>query len=169
MKYLLLFLTLLLGCKSKNPSNSFKEIVVKELCPEDGKCFHDILKNKKIEFNYNNLNELYPTFPEGENIIFKFEYKRNEISNTQDSSYREEILIELNPHDLEFETATFKGKKILFARWCYCKGQTGYYKIEQGKLSVIKKATHTYELKLNFKMDEVPQVITEIKHIFTLE
>ena len=169
MRYLLLFFMLLLGCKTKNPSNSFKEIVVKEMCPEDGKCYYEMLKNKNIDFSYNNLNEFYPTFSEGENIIFKFEYKRNEISNTQDSSYREEILIELNPYDLEFETTSFKGKKIVFARWCYCKGQTGYYKIKQGKLSVIKKGTNTYELKLNFKMDEVPQVITEIKHIFTLE
>lgn len=169
MRYLLLFLTLSLGCKSKTPSNFYKEIIVSETCPEDGKCSYDVLKNKKMDFSYNNLNDFYPTLSKGEHIIFKFEYKRNEISNTQDSSYREEVLIELNPDNLEFETTTFKGKKILFARWCYCKGQTGYYKIEEGEFSIRKIEKNTYELNLNFKMNQVPQVITEIKHIFTLE
>ncbi|SFZ90514.1 hypothetical protein SAMN05428642_101981 [Flaviramulus basaltis] len=169
MRYLLLLIVVFGGCKSNKAVSFVEEVTANELCPEEGNCSYEILKNKKINYNYNNLSDFYPTFSEGDKLVFKFEYKQNEIPNTQDSSYREEVIIELDSTDLEFETTTFKGEKILFARWCYCKGQTGYYKIQQGKLSVKKIENNTYQLNLNFKMEQVPQVIIEIKHVFSLE
>lgn len=168
MRYLLLFLIVLGSCKSQKKPLIAKEAKTEQLCPEDGDCTFEILKNKNLVLNYQSLGNFYPMFPEGENIIVKFEYKRNEMSNTQDSSYREEILIQLDPNNLELETTNLKEKKMLFARWCYCKGETGYYKIKYGNLLVKKIKENLYELNLSFKIDEVPQVITKIQHIFSL-
>ncbi len=99
----------------------------------------------------------------------KFEYKRNEIPDTVDSSYREEIFVELDYNNLEFVTTNFKVQKILFARWCYCKGQTGYYKIHQGELLIKRIQNETYELNLKLKTDKVPQIINQISQVFSLE
>ncbi|MGB5418674.1 MAG: hypothetical protein WBN21_07590, partial [Algibacter sp.] len=81
----------------------------------------------------------------------------------------EEIFIELDQENLQFETTELIDKKLFFARWCYCKGQTGYYKINQGKLTVTKIDNSNYDVHLVFKIDEVPQIINEIKHTFKLD
>ena len=168
MKYLLL-LIILTTCISNKELKYTEEAIESQLCPQDGNCSYEVLKNQRITYNYSNLSKFYPSFSKGNKHVFKFEYKRNNSPNIQDSSYREEVFIELDTNNLEIETTVFKGQKIIFARWCYCKGQTGYYKIEKGKLSVKKIKKNTYQLKFTFKMDQVPQVITEINHVFSLE
>lgn len=164
MKYVLLAIVLI-ACKS----NKELKLTSRQPCPQDGNCSYEVIKNQTITYNYSNLSKFYPSFSTGKSHIFKFEYKRNSSPNIQDSSYREEVFIELDVNNLETETVGFKGQKILFARWCYCKGQTGYYKVENGQLSVKKINQNTYQLRFNFKIDQVPQVITEINHVFSLE
>ena len=141
------------------------------LCPEDGTCTFEVLQNKTLEIKKDNFGALYPEIKGGDNIVLKHEYKRHEIPNTVDGHYSEQILMELNPDnlDLELENLEFKNIKVLFARFCYCKGQTGYYPVKQGKLAISKLSKDKFKLNLNFKVDEMPQVITEIKEEFSLD
>jgi len=59
--------------------------------------------------------------------------------------------------------------KALFARLCFCRGQTGYYIINQGQLSIKKLSESQYHLKMRFKIDEVPQVISEIDEVISFK
>ncbi len=116
------------------------------------------------------IGELYPKISDGNNIILIFEYKRNEIPNTVDGHYSELIYVELEPNNLLLELENFQLQEVnlLFARWCFCKGQTGYYKVNKGKLSIIKEENN-YRFNLEFRIDEVPQIIASINQLFTIE
>jgi hypothetical protein len=48
-----------------------------------------------------------------------------------------------------------------FGRFCFCRGQTGYYKVEEGKLN-LKKTNDTIALNLDFTITKVPQIIKTI-------
>ncbi len=139
-------------------------------CPKDGTCAFKIFNQKTLNILKDDFGALYQEINEGDKMVLKFEYKRHEIPNTVDGHYSEQILMELNPDnlDLELENVEFKNIKLLFARFCYCKGQTGYYPVKQGKLSISKLSKDKFKLNLNFKVDEVPQIITEIEHEFIL-
>lgn len=160
----------LISCKVKSDLMSITATeVVNMTCPENGMCSFEILKNKTLQIKTDNFGSKYPEIAEGNLFVLKFEYKKHGNSNYQDSGYREEIFIELDVNNLEIETENLKDRKIYFARWCYCKGQTGYYQVNQGKLAITKKAENNYQLQLSFKVEEVPQIINEIKHTFSIQ
>ncbi|WP_341216276.1 hypothetical protein [uncultured Wocania sp.] len=172
MKYLygLYLVICLVSCKAKNeikPINN-KGISI-AACPENGVCSLGVYKNKTLQVKTDNLGMIYPEMKNGNYLVLKFEYKKNENSNYVDGGYREEIFIELNPENLEIETTNLQDEKLFFARWCYCKGQTGYYKINQGKLSVVKVDNINFKISLSFKIEEVPQIINEINQTIKLQ
>ncbi len=168
--YALYLIICLVSCKTKSElaSNTAVE-VVNMVCPEDGTCSFEILKNKNLLIKTDNLGNVYTEVVDGNHSVLKFEYRKQGNANYEDSGYREEIFIELDINNLEFETTDLKERKLFFARWCYCKGQTGYYKIKQGKLSVTKTGDKNFQLSLSFKIEEVPQIINEINHAFSLQ
>jgi len=172
MRYLYVFCLIicLVSCKTKSEltSTTAKE-VDNMVCPEEGTCSFEILKNKTLQIKTDNLGSIYPEMIDGIHSVLKFEYKKKGNANYEDSGYREEIFIELNTNNLEGETTDLKDRKLFFARWCYCKGQTGYYKINQGRLSVTKISDKNFQLRLSFKIEEVPQIINEINHTFSLQ
>jgi hypothetical protein len=160
----------LFSCKPKQTAlvkNS--NITISSDCPENGTCHFEVFQNAKLEQLKDNQGALYVNITEGDMLVLKFEYVKNKTPNTSDSSYREEVFIELDPNYIKKDISNFKGENILFARWCFCKGQTGYYKIRKGHLSVKKLNKESYQLDLDFKVEEVPQMITSIHQIFTLK
>jgi hypothetical protein len=168
--YVLFVIICLVSCKTKSQlTPTIAKRVVETGCPENGVCALKIFQNKSLRVNIDELQGIYPEIINGGHLVLKFEYKKQENTNYQDSGYREEIFIELDKNHLEFETEDLKNKKLFFARWCYCKGQTGYYKINMGKLSVTKYGGKTFSLQLSFKVEEVPQIINEINHTFIIE
>jgi hypothetical protein len=102
-------------------------------------------------------------------LVLKFKYEKNTELNVADSHYIEEVYIELDPENLLKEAVHLKGEKLLFARLCFCRGQTGYYRITYGNLSIQKIEDTTYQIHFQFKIDVVPQVITSISQIFSLK
>ena len=173
MKYLyILIICFLAFCCNANQ----KVLAAKEAdeitiyCPEDGICTLEILKSKSLIILKDEFDNLYPEISDGDNIILKFEYKRNEIPNTVDGHYSELIYVELNSNKLiiELENSKLQEVNLLFARLCFCRGQTGYYKVKKGKLS-ISKENDKYRFNLAFKIDEVPQVITRINKSFSIQ
>ena len=172
MRYLFIFCLIICfdSCKSKSEVTSTAATEFASMvCPEDGTCSFEIIENKTLLIKTDNLGSAYPEMVDGSLYVLKFEYKKHGNANYEDSSYREEIFIELNANNLETETVDLKDKKLFFARWCYCKGQTGYYKINKGKLAISKIDDKNFQIHLSFKMDEVPQIINEINYTFSLQ
>ena len=166
--YILMCCSIIFSCNAKqkiiSKNEAFNAIAN---CPEDGVCTFEVLENKALDIRTDNFGDLYPEISNGDKIILRFEYKRNEIPNTVDGNYSELIYVELNPNNLiiELKNSKLQEVKVLFARLCFCRGQTGYYKINNGKLSVTK-VDDNYQFNLEFKTDEVPQVITSISELF---
>ena len=171
MRYLYVFYLIicLVSCKAKSELTATTATKVsKKTCPEDGTCSFEIFKNKTLQIKTDNLGRMYPEMMDGIHSVLKFEYKKQGNANYADRGYREEIFIELT-NNLEVETEDLKDRNLFFARWCYCKGQTGYYKINQGKLLVTKIDSINFQLHLSFKIEEVPQIINEINYTFSLQ
>ncbi|MEL0455613.1 hypothetical protein WJN01_05205 [Flavobacteriaceae bacterium SZ-1-7] len=138
-------------------------------CPEDGECSFDIYKKKSLKVEKGDFDQIYLEMVDGHNLVLKFEYKKDNEKKLLDGSYREEIFVELPMKNFENETTDLKSENIFFARWCYCKGQTGYYKINEGSLKVFKLNDDKAKINLKFKISEVPQVITEISETFSIQ
>lgn len=173
MNYLpLLFMCLtLLSCKAKKDSTAhIQEHFVTTECPKDGICTFEILKNKTLKELKGSLGEFYYDIVEGGNSLLKFQYERNQIPNTVDGHYIEQVFVQLDNINLEvkLDGKYLQNVKATFARFCYCKGSTGYYKIRSGDLSIKKTDAENYQFYFSFKVIEVPQIITEIRESFTL-
>lgn len=172
MKYLWLFfiLVFLFSCKSKQSilvENTNTHVSAN--CPEDGRCSFEIFQNKDLHFLKDNLGMLYPEIVNGNQLVLKFKYEKNTDLKAVDGHYIEEVFIELDPKNLLKETTQFKSEKLLFSRLCFCRGQTGYYQIRNGNLSLQRIKGNAYQISLHFKIDEVPQVITTFTEIFSLK
>lgn len=174
MRLILTFLLIsnLNSCKTiPDSEESFSTTHLVSECPKDGVCSMEVLKNKSLSIKSDEFGSLYPQINEGKFTVLKFEYSRNEIPNTEDSGYREIIYMQLDPESLETELQGKDLSKInlLFGRLCFCKGQTGYYKITDGHLSITKKENNEYHMDLSFQSNEVPQIINHISENFVIK
>jgi hypothetical protein len=172
MKYLILFSLLIFSCATKQNTTEKDSIKTNaSICPEDGVCVFEVMSNRSFSIEKDGIGALYPKISEGNKTILKFEYKRNEIPNTVDGQYSELVYLELSPENLEIDLkdGELNNVSALFARLCFCRGQTGYYIINQGQLSIKKLTENQYKLKMSFKIDEVPQVISEIDEVFYIK
>lgn len=165
----LLFL-IIVSCKSTFVVN--EAILVNTLnCPENGDCTIELLPNTSLEFKKDEFGILYPVISEGNKTIFKFIYNRKPIPNTQDSHYTEIVFAELDSiiSQKKFTNETLKNAKLHFGRLCYCKGETGYYPIKNGKFIISKSTKNSFKIDFNFKIDEVPQVISAINETVSIK
>lgn len=168
---ILFFLFIQISCKAskeKGLKTNLKSVMTN--CPEDGICTFEVLKNKSLQVKKDGIGALYPVFIEGKTNVLKFEYKRNDIPNTQDGNYSELIYVELPQEieNIEIANNNLSNLNVLFARLCFCRGQTGYYKVSKGLLEINKNNDNSFNFKLNFKIDEVPQIISVIEETFSL-
>lgn len=166
---LIIFFFLLANCKAKGfiPNEHKSKIGITE-CPQDGICTIELLKNKSLNYLKGTLGELYVEVVDGNMLVLKFEYKRNEIPNTADGSYVEQVYVQIDKENLEMQESDLRKTNIVFGRFCYCKGQSGHYKIKNGTLTIKRVKDKTYHLMLDFTIDEVPQIISKIEETFTL-
>lgn len=140
-------------------------------CPENGDCSFELIPNKSIEFKADDFGILYPIISEGEKTLLKYTFKKQPIENTEDSNYSEIIYAEL---DKEFTEASLENEdlqkvKLYFGRFCYCKGQTGYYPIKNGAFKILKAGENTVNFTLKFEIKEVPQIISIITETISLK
>ena len=169
---LVLFIVLLTSCKS-NQKFTISEVVFSETvnCPNNGKCSIELIPNKALEFKKDEFGNSYPIITEGEKTILKYTYKRNPISNTQDSNYTELIYAELDKTISEFSLTSkeLQTVKLYFGRLCYCKGETGYYPITNGIFKIEKSSKNAIKINIEFKIIEVHQIITKISETVSLK
>lgn len=158
---LLLVLFSVMSCKCKKATTQQTSVSITSECPKDGTCTVQLLKNKSIVVKKDEFGSTYYTLEDSDSKnVVQYTYKRTVKGDLQDANYREEIIFELNnPTDnLTLSDATLENTQLLFGRFCFCRGQSGYYKINQGNLTV----TDGKEIDLNFKTNEVPQIINHV-------
>lgn len=163
-KLLFVLISILTSCcsvkKTKiNTENS--SILNKIVCPQEGECSVQIFKDKALIINSDNIKINYSLVDNPEKNVVQYQYKKNLKQSDVDGGYREEVLFEVDSNksekliDQELQTV-----KMIFGRYCFCRGQTGLYKVVLGNLSFENKKEFNFEL--NFKINEVPQIINHI-------
>lgn len=161
----LFFLFLLISCKTQ------KNVATYTNCPEDGICSTEIIPNSSLKLHTDTIGMLYTTIEKGEHLIFKFSYSKNVDKQYVDGHYIEEVYAEFDGDlsEINLENDELQNVNLLFNRVCFCKGSTGFYPITKGKLSIKKINKNNYNIQLNFKVDEVPQVITTVNETVILK
>ena len=171
---LYLLVTIFLSCsstaKKNNTTEDFKSSNTESFCPDNGTCTFEVFNKKSLELNKSRLGKLYPKINDGNNIVCKFTYTKDRDERYQDSQYIEELYFELpfTDKDFTFENKNLSKTKLIFARLCFCRGQTGYYLINEGVISLKKLNNNSCQINITFKSSEVPQVITSIEETFTI-
>ncbi len=165
-----------LNCKSKKSTKpsintSVNQIIRLENCQIDTQCLIEIIQNSNIIIKQDEYQNAYIEFEEGDKIIVKYELKRNEPPNSVDGHYSELLYFEIDNHNkqLFLTDQALQNVKMIYGRFCYCKdGTTGYFKVTQGQLKLIKNDKEL-SIDLKFKVGKIPQIITEIKETIKLK
>lgn len=154
----------------KTSENFYTSSNMNSDCPEDGVCTIEVKKNKSLTLQKDKFGNLYPEVTDGEKVVLIFEYTKNKIPDTEDSSYRELVYLEISAplKEMNLQGENLQKTKTTFARLCFCRGQTGYYIINEGDLKLTRLKKNKYNLSLEFNTDEVPQVIKNIDFDFSI-
>lgn len=157
----LLFLSALVLCSCATKKSIGNEAALISACPKDGTCTIELFENKSITIKKNDFGSVYYNLEDNASTrVAKYTYIRKVKGDIQDAGYREEVIMELKKGE---EGAS---SPMLFGRFCFCKGQTGYYIIPHPNLTITSKS-NLQTVDMDFKIEEVPQII---KHItFTLK
>lgn len=156
------FLILLFSCSTKKTAvnQTATAATILSECPKAGSCTVKIEQHKSMVViqNENGIHYALEENPETNVVIYT--YSKTIKGNVQDAGYREEIVFEVGSlSNLKLSDAGLQRSKMLFGRFCYCKDQTGYYKVTSGKLT----GDQHHNLTLDFTMTQVPQLIRQIR------
>ena len=151
-------------CKTATMLSQEKTLLKVDSLPNGSKKLH-FFKNKKLEVVNNNGSLSYTMVPSHSTNVIQYVYAINQEQVAYDGGYREEILFEIPAGTLEqtYTNKNLQNTKMLFGRYCFCRGKTGLYKVMEGKLH-LKASKKKTRFKLQFKINEVPQVTTEISY-----
>ncbi len=153
----------ILSCKAQLPSE--EELTLTSECPKDGTCQIELHKNKSLVVAYDNFGGMYYELKETSGkYVIHFQYNKTSEANLQDGHYREDLLLEINNNTkvLNLQNLELQQTKLIYGRHCFCKGQTGYFKVENGKLT-IQKVEKKGVLKIDFSTSKIPQIIRSIE------
>ena len=129
---------LILGCN--------KRFIQDLYCPEEGICSVELLNNKSIVLKKDDIGQFYyQILDNAETSVIKYTYQKPEIKDVLDGNYQEEILIQFDHKKSAIDfTKDEENNFLLYSRQCYCKGQTGIFKMEEGNVSIKNKPKTLY-------------------------
>ncbi len=166
----LLFIT----CKSQQTYSdkllSEKKVInLFENCPNDGNCSIEIFPDSELEVKQDEFGNSYPVINSGNKLVIQYLYKKTPIENTADSNYSETIYFEIDNDkiNLDLQNEKLQEVKLLYGRLCYCKGTTGYFKVNKGNLQV-KMNRENLTINLQFEVKKIPQIINTINESIIL-
>jgi hypothetical protein len=158
-----LLLAFALGCSPAKTGGQPNSAVLNSDCPKQARCTIELIPNKTmiVATDANGLH--YTLADQSDTNVIVYKYDKIVKGNLQDAGYREEIVFEYDgKRNIHLTDTQLQTTKMLFGRFCYCKGQTGYFPVRQGQLTVD---THG-NAQFDFKVAEVPQVIRQIQFSF---
>lgn len=153
----------LASCKSTQKVSEEKTLLKKDSIKNTAKKIY-LFKNKRLEISESNGSLSYIMAASETTNVIQFVYEKDMDQAAHDGGYREEVVFETpTTAEQNYKDAELQNTKMLFGRYCFCRGKTGLYKVKEGNLHVnaTKKDTH---FELQFKITEVPQVTTEINY-----
>ena len=161
----LFILFTLISCGSRQQITKDIPVEMQNIsCPESGNCSVEVFKNSKLDIKTDNFGKIYPEVKQGEHLVIKYHFEKNVTKNTKDNSYSEYIYFEINKNDEQviLRDKELQNVKMLFGRICFCRDASGYFRINNGNFYLFN---HNNKLRFNlkFKMNKVPQIITQIK------
>ena len=160
----LFILFLLYGCSSSQKVTKDIPLEMQNIsCPENGNCTFEVFKNSSLEIKTDNFGKIYPEVVQGDKLVIKYHYKKNNLKNITDNSYSEFIYFEINKDEeqLILKDAALQNVKMLFGRICFCRDTNGYFKVDQGNLFLFKN-NNKLQFNLKFDMKKIPQIISHI-------
>lgn len=177
MKYLCLFFLVLLvvGCKSSQINTSLEELnekhtVLLSNCIDNAVCNIELLPKSNLLIKEDEFKNTYIEFEKGNNTIIKYQLKKNELPNTADSHYSEIIYLEIDNYNksLNLKNEDLQQVKMIYGRLCYCKGSSGYFKVNKGSLELIL-SKNKLSLNANFNVENIPQIVSQINEKISLQ
>lgn len=172
MFYSLTFLTLF-ACASKTVPPKKEQMELYKLsantCAENGNCTVEIFKNSEILARKDETGQLYVEIIPGAKNVLKYSYNRKSMEGIADSGYQEIILLEFESGEinLHLQNKNLLEANLIFGRLCYCKGESGYFRLTEGDLKLV---ADNKEIKVVLKFQaEVPQIIHELKETIKLD
>ncbi len=159
-------LCVLFSCKAQEIKNADKNKY-----PKEGNYSIQVFSNNSLQVNEDTTKALYPVLKKGNHVVFKFEHKKKTIKNRKDGHYSEIIYLEFDPtkKHLSLKNSDLQESKLLFGRFCYCKGSAGWFKIDNGNLKIDKISKDKFRIQLTFKNTKTPQLISRINEIIILK
>lgn len=164
----LLILSTAISCSSNKSNNNTNASTfatnLQSTCPKDGFCKVELIKNKTLNIKEDTIGALYYQLEDSNDFsIIKYQYIRKVEKGLQDAEYKEEVIFEIanTTSELNLTNNELKSAKMLFGRHCFCKGQAGYFKINEGELHV-KNTNNLIQFELDFIMTDVPQTTKSI-------
>ena len=90
-------------------------------CSTEGKCSFNYYPDKKLIIHNENDN-LWMETEDGDNLIFHFQYDKNDSPYIADDEYSEAIWFEVSPTDDTFriDLDILSQGRVLFNRMCFC-------------------------------------------------
>jgi len=115
---------------------------------------------KKDAFNIG-----FVTTEKSEGTLLKFEYIKQVPEHLADADYSEVVYINLQKDfsEINSNNPTATDSQILFGRFCYCKGQTGFYTVKNGDLLAKMITKNRLKIALKFHLKQVPHLISNIQ------
>jgi hypothetical protein len=138
--------------------------MVSNNCPENGTCTIEIFRNQSLDVKTDEFGGIYyDKIDNPETSVVLYKYDKNVPKGLHDGNYSEQIVFEINNSDknLTLTNLDLQKTKMLFGRFCFCRGQTGNYKVDNGTLK-LNQTKNELQFNLDFKITKVPQIITRI-------
>lgn len=153
----------------KTEKTTVAPIAEQTTCPKQDVCQLEVIKNKTLHVLEDGIGMNYPKLVESaSHDIIKYTYHKKTANGLVDGNYTETVFVVIpkTVNSLKLEGKELQQAKVLFGRWCYCKGNTGYFKITNGIL-LFEREKGKATLELVFKNHEVPQIINKVKGTFS--
>ncbi|QQX77217.1 MULTISPECIES: hypothetical protein [Aequorivita] len=167
--YFLIPLVMVNACKTQTETvtttekNTMEQVDTKNNCPEEGTCSVVLHKNKTLIVKEDGTGAVYPEMVDGQNIVVVYTYIKKGPEGTVDGDYSETIHFEIpaTAENMSIINQNLSDVKLLYGKHCYCKGEAGYYPINDGKL-LVEKNNRDLMFELNFKVGKTSQVVSRI-------
>jgi hypothetical protein len=139
-------------------------------CPDGGTCTIEIHKNKTLTMLDDGTGAMYPEFIDGDAMVVAYTFMRKGPEGTVDGNYSETIHFEIpnKSTNLKKENASLNDVKLVYGKHCFCKGEAGYYPINDGKL-LVDTNDQGITFDLTFKVGKTSQVVSHISEMVSLK
>jgi len=131
-------------------------------CPEGGDCTFEVIKNASLNLKTDGIGKLYPEITEGDKVVIKYHYEKDEIKDVMDAGLSEYVYLEFDPkaRQIILKDKELQKVKMVYGRICRC-SDMGYYRVKQGNLFLFNSYGNL-QIRSSFKVNKINQVISEI-------